>query len=735
MNDLYDLDAIDSSYYPQVGGKTIALSQLLQQGYPVLPGVIVGSQVLESVLNAQPSFAEINLNFNSYEALQQRAQTLREIIHDAELEPNWCEVLYQRLAATTTLIFRPSLVLPPQCPPVSGLLGSESALCDPQDLEFALKRVWASLFSARSLFYWQQQEIPLKALGLAVLIQPFPSSSQGNNIASGTFEVRGKNCSLQAVRGLGHSLVSGEVSPETYEVDLTTEEVKGHQLGYQTRIYQLSPELNVTTVEKEAEKAILSENQLSQLIKMAVSLQQTDHSAFTVEWVFVPQPNSQNGQNKATQLYLTQFSPEVTMVTQATSRVLVKGVGSATGKATGTVYIIGQQDHEPFPPEGILVTTSVTTQSLPLVKRAKGLILEQGGLTSHGAILARELKIPAVVGATGAIAALTGETDVTVDGDQGEVLRASATDETTTPTATVQQQRPLLATQLMVNVSQDNRASQLSQLPVDGVGLIRSELMLLGLLEERSLASWLASSYREQFIQRLADLVGTFAAAFSPRPIFYRATDWLRVQSQESSFLGERGAYSYGKEPEFFSAQMFALRHLQEHHGYNNINVILPFVRSVEEVQLCKTLLKEIRLENSCQLWIMAEVPSVIYLLSDYVKAGVQGIAIGTNDLTQLLLGVDREKSEFRGEYNERHPALRAALKDLITKANAEGIPCSVCGQGVVLYPELVSDLVRWGVSGISVEEAGVEETYRAIARSEKQLVLEAAREQIKHKP
>ena len=738
MKDLYDLDSIDSSDYPQVGGKAIALSQLSQQGYPILPGVIVGTHALESLLEAQGSFSsltEIKLNFNSYETLQQTAQTLREIVNHAELDPSWCEALDQKLAAwkATTLIFRPSLVLPPQHPSVSGLLGSESALCEPKDIELALKRVWASFFCARSLFYWQQQEIPWEGLGLAVLIQPFPSSSQGD-ITSGRFEVSGKNCSLQAVRGLGHSLVSGEVSPETYDLDLTTEEVKEHQLGYQTRIYQLSPLLDVKTVEKEAEKVILSKNQLSQLIEIAVSLQETDHAAFTCEWVFVREPNPDNGSENRSQLYLTQFCPEVTMLTPATSRVLVKGIGSATGKATGTVYVMGEDDPQPFPPEGILVTTCVTTQTLPLVKRAKGLILEQGGLTSHGAILARELKIPAVVGATGAIAALRGETKVTVDGDQGEVLQGSPQEETVgeSPPVDPPRDKPILATQLMVNASQDNRASELSQLPVDGVGLIRSELMLLGVLEERSLSSWLSSSYRETFIQRLADLVGSFAAAFSPRPVFYRATDGLSVQSQETSFLGERGTYSYGKHPELFSAQMFALRYLQKHHGYNNINLILPFVRSVKEVQFCKTLLTEIGLDNSCQLWIMAEVPSVIYLLSEYIKAGVEGIAIGSNDLTQLLLGVDREKDEFREEYNERHPALRSALKDLITKANEEGIPCSVCGQGVVLYPELVSDLVRWGVSTISVEESGVEETYRAIARSEKQLLLEAARQHIR---
>lgn len=738
MNDFYDLETIHSSDQPAVGEKAIALSQLSQQGYPVPPGVVVGRHVLASLF---PDTSQFNQNFNHYETLQQTAQQLSEQVQNADLGEERLEQLYRKVAVweTNTLILRPSLIVPLPTSAVSGLLASQCCFCNQTDLAWGLKQVWQRLFRAYNLFYWQQQGIQWEELGLAVIVQPIASA-----IASGILHVAQKQWQIQAVWGLGHSLVRGEVLPETYEINPATRQWQLHQLGYQPRIYNLDGNesaslLTVSSPTEEPEKAVLTPAQLSQLINLAARLQETTSDPVRCEWTFVPQSHPSQPETHS-KLYLTQFSvektssPTFTVATESTSNVIVQGIGSAKGKATGKVYVVGQDDSQAFPSGGILVAKSVTTKSLPLIKSAGGLVTELGGMTSHGAILARELNIPAVVGAEGAIEKLTGEDKVTIDGDKGEVLRSSQQEDTTVETTSDQiQEQPgenaALATQLMVNVSQRDRAVALAQYPVDGVGLLRSELMLLELLREQSLSTWLRSDYRETFIQQIASLIGEFAEAFFPRPIFYRSTDWLSVQQQDPTLLGERGTYSYVKNSDFFSAQMFALRALQD-QGYSNINLILPFVRDVGEVKFCKTLLTEIGLADSCQIWMMAEVPSVVYLLPQYIEAGIEGIAIGTNDLTQLLLGVDREQGEFRERYNERHPAVLAVLKALIQQAREAGIPCSICGQGVVLYPELVDQLVRWGITAISVEESGIQPVYRAIARSEKRLLLEAARQQ-----
>lgn len=741
MNDFYDFEAINPADRDAVGDKAIALSQLYQQGYPVPPGIVVGRQVLAALFSDTSQFKQ---NFNNYETLQQTAQQLSEQVQNVALTGEWLDQLSRKIASweTKTIILRPSIILPPAHSSVSGLLASQCCLPEKNDLVWGLQQVWQCLFQAHNLFYWQQQGIRWEELGLAVMIQPIQ-----NAIASGILDVTESQWQIQAVWGLGHSLVRGEVLPETYEINPVRQQSPVHQLAYQTRIYHLQGNdsaslLAVRSPTEEAKQAVLTSQQLSQLISLGTQLQETTTNPFRCEWTLVPQfgPPQSHSHSK---LYLTQISVEKTektflsrgtVVAQPAARLIVKGIGSAKGRATGKVYVVGKDDDQGFPTGGILVAKSVTTQTLPLIRSARGLVTELGGMTSHGAILARELNIPAVVGAEGAIEKLTEEDTVTIDGDKGEVLRLSEEEEIAVE-KTSHNHKPLtsenlcLATQLMVNVSQRDRATELSQYPVDGVGLLRSELMLLELLRDQSLSTWLSPDYRETFIQQIATLIAEFADAFFPRPIFYRSTDWLTLQQQDAPLLGERGTYSYVKDSDFFSAQMFALRHLQR-QGYSNINLILPFVRDVAEVQFCKTLLTDIGLDESCQIWIMAEVPSVVYLLPQYIEAGIDGIAIGTNDLTQLLLGVAREQEEFREQYNERHPAVLAVLKALIEKAREEGIPCSICGQGVVLYPELVDHLVRWGITTISVEESAIEPVYRAIARSEKRILLDAARQQ-----
>lgn len=733
INGIYDVATIDISQQPEVGEKAIALSQILQKGFPVLPGIIVSRQILISLLGGKDQFSALSpfhLDFSNYEILQNTAEDLIQKVASATLEEEWLNQLWEEISTwkTSHLILRPSPIFLQDQGMISGLWESQFCACQKEDLITGLKQVWQSLFRAQSLFYCQQQEISWEELGLAIIIQPAYSA-----IASGTFQTKSKTLEIQAVQGLGHSLVRGEVLPERYIINPKTRSVKSHQPGNQTRIYHLESQLQVSSL-KETKNAILAPEQLLQLISLGVTLKNTTQQNFFGEWILIKDPSHQR-QDDNFKLYLTQLKLQTSLAKTMTasqsspSPVILKGIGAAKGQATGNIYLLRKNAQATFPKGSILVAHKITTESVSLIKYASGLITEVGGMTSHGAILARELNIPAVVGAKGAIQTLQEKEKVMIDGDKGEVLYPSQTEtQTTEPSLFVGKKNSVLATPLLINISQNNRATEIANLPVDGVGLLRSELMLLPLLQERSLSSWLSPSHRNNFIQKLAQLIGNFADPFFPRPIFYRSTDWLTVQQEDDSVFGERGTYSYVKNPDFFSAQMFALRHLQR-QGYSNIKLILPFVRNVEEVEFCKTLLKEMNFE--CELWMMAEVPSVVYLLEDYIKAGIQGIAIGTNDLTQLLFGVDREQGEFRQQFNECHPAMLKLLKSLIQTARKEGIPCSICGQGVSLYPELIDYLVSWGISSISVEESAVERVYDLIARSEKRILLEAARQKI----
>nr|WP_255513446.1 putative PEP-binding protein [Tychonema sp. LEGE 07203] len=277
------------------------------------------------------------------------------------------------------------------------------------------------------------------------------------------------------------------------------------------------------------------------------------------------------------------------------------------------------------------------------------------------------------------------------------------------------------ATRLLVNVSQTSSIERLKNLPIDGIGLLRSELMALEALDCQNPKVLLQNGRQSEFVSRMADCLSLFAAAVSPRPIFYRSLD-LRESGAIDSF-------SCTFEPELFDWEVCVLQKVCE-WGHTNVNLILPFVRSVDEFVYCRERVEKNWKNRPAQfqIWMMAEVPSVLFLLPDYVKAGVQGISIGTNDLTQFLLGIHRNSEQLAGGFSGRDRAVMKAIEQLIQQAKAAGIPCSICGDATALYPEIVESLVRWGISSISVNVDAAEQTCWAIARAEKRLLLEAAR-------
>jgi pyruvate,water dikinase len=464
---------------------------------------------------------------------------------------------------------------------------------------------------------------------------------------------------------------------------------------------------------------------------------------FTIKWSIAEQTTSGK-------LYITQVCPSQSVIPHLH---FIRGLGAAGGRivATALVIINPQQKPEQLPKGVILVVPTITPDWLPFLQQVAGIITEQGGLTSHAAILARELGIAAVVNATSATTLIQTGERLLLDGDRGEVSRIKGDSKNEMereggqnllslhPPLTAH--LPMIATQLLVNLSQPTLIEQVQSLPVDGVGLLRSELMVLNILSGQHPNIWILSGRQAELLELWSDQIMQFARAFAPRPVFYRSLDWRshdlpslsdNLESSPQSMLGERGTFSYLQNPAVFELELQALASVQQ-AGYTNVNLLLPFVRTVEEFVFCRRKVEQAFLTDVAQfqLWMMAEVPSVLFLLPEYVKAGVAGISIGTNDLTQLLLGVDREQGQLAKVFNERHPAVMSAIAQLIQMAKSAGIPCSICGQAPALYPEIIDKLVEWGITSISVEPEAVERTYQAIARAEQRLILAAARRKL----
>ncbi|HEY9660908.1 MAG TPA: putative PEP-binding protein, partial [Allocoleopsis sp.] len=431
-----------------------------------------------------------------------------------------------------------------------------------------------------------------------------------------------------------------------------------------------------------------------------------------------------------------------------------------------------------MPARVIFVASSITPDVLPLIKQVVGIVTEQGGMTSHGAILARELGIPAVTGVRNATQYIRSGERLWLDGNQGEVQRVglhrSGTevqpqltddqriDDQLTDAQRTDAQRtdahdsqpaafppaaapsplisPPIATQLFVTLSQPDAIARVAHLPVDGVGLVRSELMLLEVLEQRHPQMWIEQGQQAELVDRITRQMQRFAEAFFPRPVYYRSADWrshefsylqgMITVAEPNPMLGLRGTLSYQYHPAWFEVELAALRQIQQ-NGYSNLHLILPFVRTVEEFCFCRQQVERMGLfqQPQFQLWIMAEVPSVLLLLPDYVAAGAQGIAIGSNDLTQLLLGIDRDQPALANVFNANHPAVMRAIHQLIQMAHTAQIPCSICGLATKPSLDLINRLVQWGITAISVEPGEVEQTYGAIVRAERQLLIAAARQ------
>ncbi|MDB9536077.1 PEP/pyruvate-binding domain-containing protein [Dolichospermum planctonicum CS-1226] len=771
MDKLYWLDKITLQDRAQVGVLAFYLSKIQQRGYPVLPGFVVAADVLKQFLenlNSSESLiadlphSSLHLDVNNWRQLQQVAGRLRQEIISASVPPHWVRKI---LAAAkqwpgSSLILRPSLTISTnqEIKNVNGLLDSVFCPCEEAEIGAALKLLWSQLFRARSLVYWRSVGITLPQINLGVLVQPVDPC-----IASGVLNINPLAYDIEATWGDCLAITNGEVLPDVYYIEPETGVVLERQLGNKILAYGLdnathlaSEELQLTSnhnclptyllPESQQQEYALPEEYLQELIVLGNRLVGELGTTLTVKWQLVPSC-------LASKLYIT----EVTVPQPTKPNIqFIQGIGAARGRIIANAYILNSAQKSLQVPKGVILITSVITPDyLPLLRGIAGIITEQGGLTSHGAILARELNIPAVISATGATNILQSGEKLLLDGDKGKIYRLTEEEENF-PIAEMEKTMddekisdhqftnlPIIATRLMVNLSQPQLIKQVQSLPVDGVGLLRSELMILNILKGKHPQEWLLAGRKKELLELLSEQIIQFARAFLPRPIFYRSLDLpaynltsLSADSplSQSSILGERGVFNYMQYPGIFELELQALAIVQA-SGYRNINLLLPFVRTVEEFVFCRDKVAESGLikNHQFQLWIMAEVPSILFLLPEYIKAGVMGISIGTNDLTQLLLGVDREQGKFATIFDESHPVVMKAVSQLIQMSQAGGISCSICGQAPVLYPEIIDKLIEWGITSISVEPEAVEKTYKAIARAEQKLILAAARKQLRN--
>jgi pyruvate,water dikinase len=610
----------------------------------------------------------------------------------------------------------------------------------------AVRRCWASLFGARSLYYRAKRGPRHAGTGIAVVVQRQIDSRRAGVMftidpASGASD----RLVIEGSFGLGEAVVSGSVSPDRHVVDKRTLDVLESEIRRKELVVERAPEGGTRErplAPEEGSKPALSEDDVRAIAELGRRIEGHYGTPQDIEWAF----------DRDGRIWIVQARPVTTAGGpplsdgESGNEILVRGLGAAPGSASGRVRIVSSLDAAAELEAGeVLVAHMTAPDWVPLMRVAAAIVTDSGGMTCHAAIVSRELGIPCVVGTGGATETLADGQVVTVDAGRGEVRAGAGRVEP--PTAVAAAARapgvggPVTGTRLLLNLSEPSRAERAAALDVDGVGLLRAELMLLEALDGTHPRRLIDQGRGEELVERIAAALTTFTVAFTPRPVTYRTVDFRTnefrglsggdaIEPVEANpMIGYRGALRYMREPDLLRLELDAVARVHD-AGHRNLHVMLPFVRTARELEGCHRLVAEAGLfeRPGFELWAMAEVPSILFNLERCAQLGYAGISIGSNDLTQLLLGADRDSELVADVFDERDPAVVDYLGRLIRRARAAGLATSICGQAPSVHPEYADILVRAGIEAVSVSADAVPRARRLIAAAERRLLLDAAR-------
>ncbi len=743
------------------GGKGANLGELTRAGFPVPPGFVVGAPAYaqacdEGDLRHALTRALEGLDAADTAAIQTAGSQARALVDAAGIPASIrAEILtaYEALGPDVAVAVRSSATAEDTADvSFAGMHDSFLGIRGEEAVLEAVGSCWRSLFGDRTIYYRLTRGFPTAAMDIAVVVQQqIDARRSGVMFTSDPATGDPDAVTIEASIGLGETVVSGQVSPDRFVVGKRDGEVRVR--GLQRKAVAIEVDAAGSTRRRdlegtEATASSLDDTQLARLAALAAQVEEHYGTPQDIEWAF----------DAADHLWIVQSRPITTgaapeQQTAAPGEVLIHGLAAAPGQATGPVRVLrGLEDAAALKDGDVLVTPMTAPDWVPLLRRASALVTDSGGVTCHAAIVARELGIPCVVGTGDGTTTLIDGQRVVVDGARGVVSVAGSNLATSPPpsyatvaaagsASSAPAPTAITATKLMVNVSDPATATAVAAQPTDGVGLLRAELMLLHALDGAHPQTLLAEGRRGEVVDAMRDSILAFAAAFSPRPITYRSIDFRTNEFrglrggeafepvEANPMIGFRGAFRAVKRPEVLRMELDAISGVFD-AGYGNVRLMLPFVRSGAEFAQCRQLVEASGLlqRPGFELWIMAEVPSVLFSLEQYAQLGVAGISIGSNDLTQLLLAADRDSGLVAEAFNVRDPAVSTYIQQLLAAADALGLQTSICGQAASVDGAFVEMLVGAGIGSISVTPDAVDRTRRVIAAAEQRLLLDAAR-------
>ena len=728
------------------GGKGANLGELTKSGVNVPNGFVVLSGAYFSFLDAHNLRSQIHkvlsvCNISDNVQLDEASKQIQRLIRKSAMPEEIAKEIfdyYHKLGAKLVAVRSSATAEDLSDASFAGQNDSFLNISGDANVVERVRDCWASLFGSRSIFYREQKKYDHFKVGIAAPVQKMIQSEVSGVMFTVDPISQDKDILvIEAVYGLGDYIVQGVVTPDHFEVDKKTHKLVNKQVSRQ-EVMEIRGDKEIKEVKVPKNKQASQKISDEMVLKIAAEGQKIhSHYLFPqdIEWAI---------ENK--QIYIVQARPITTLgqtnlkfeVGNLKLDVLLKGAPASPGVVSGPVRIVKDiKELDKVEKGDIMVTDMTTPDFVPAMRRAAGIITNRGGLTSHAAIVSRELGVPCVVGTTKATVTLLEGAIVTINGAAGEIYKGSVNSKSLNiPTDNSRElaeetEHMKTATKVYVNLAEVDLAEEIAKKHVDGVGLLRAEFMIAGIgIHPKKM---IRDGHSQIFVDELAKGLLRFVKAFHPRNVIYRATDFktneyrhlkggdLFEVEESNPMLGYRGAFRYISDPEVFELELAAIKKVRNEHRLNNLHLMIPFVRTPKELLEVKKIVATSGLERSgsFKLYMMAEIPSNVILLDEFLDVGVDGVSIGSNDLTMMIMGTDRDNSEVSSEFDERNPAVLWALEKIIRTCLKRGVACGICGQAPSEYPDLVQKLVSWGITSISVNPDVIDKTRKLVYESE----------------